>query len=152
MKVLVLIALVIFQSCASRAPLTYKQTCGAKGMVLAGVREDSGSTSSYSYDYGRLSGYYDGESVQCVVPQNKKQECEAHIYGQAARPIMEYNDGIGGKRVLTGAGYYALILPGIGLKLYYDKQRDLAVQKAMEIEKEAFYGCSISEEREPASK
>lgn len=157
MKSVFLIILLSITSCASRAPLSYKQSCGAKGMVLAGVNSQSGTFSGGSYNYQSNSyissrDSYDGESVQCVVPQTKKQECEASVYGQAAQPVLEYNDGYGTKRFLTGLGYYALIAPGIGFKLYYDSQLDKAVAKSREIEKEAFYGCNQSEERYPASK
>lgn len=151
LNILVFAALV---SCATRAPLTYKQECGYKGMVLAGVNTQSGTVSGSAYNWKTNSTsyndeYYEGESVQCVVPKNKKEACEAEVYGQAAAPLNEYNSGYQGKKFLTGLGYYALILPGVGLKFYYDGQRDKAVYQAKEIEKDALYSCS--NEREIAS-
>lgn len=150
MKVVLLVMLLVLVSCASRAPMTYKQSCGAKGMVLAGVRSDSGSTSSYNMNYGAVNGSYDGESISCVVPQNAKQECEALVYQKAARPVLEYNSSYQSKKFLSGLGYYAFIVPGIGLKLYYDGQVDQAVAEAQKIEDTHLIDC-VNVERDTAS-
>lgn len=149
MKVVLLVVLLSLASCATRAPLSYNQKCGLKGMVLAGVNEESGDTSSYNYNTGRSRGSYEGESVQCVVPKDKKQECQAQIFRQAANPVLEYNDWAETKRFVNGVGYYAFVLPGVGMKLWFDSQRDAAVKQSFELEKEAIIGCA--EDREIAS-
>jgi hypothetical protein len=143
MKILVL--LFVVSSCATYAPRSYKQECGVKGMVLTGVTSDSGSFNSYAG--GR--GNYSSDGVQCVVPSNEFQECQARIYGQASRPVDEYNEWYGTKRFVTGLGYYALIVPGIAAKLFFDHQRDKAVQESYELEDKLSGQCI--ENRVPAN-
>lgn len=154
MKLSILLALSILTvSCATRAPLTYKQKCGVKDMVLIGVTEDSGDTTSYSNSLGSTSGSYRGESIQCKVPTTAVQKCEIEAYKQSMGPIEEYNKLHTGRQVFNGVAYAAFILPGALLKWAFDTQRDDAVKKATEIESTKLATCSQAkvEERTPAT-
>jgi hypothetical protein len=147
----IILCLLVVTSCATRAPLNYNQKCAAKGLVLDGVSEQSGSGSTYSF--ATNSTYVSnssGENISCVVPRNDYQRCQIEVYSKSIAPISEYNEWYKTKEFVNGLGYYALILPGVGLKYYYDSQRDQAINKSSEILKELQYGCS-DVKREAAS-
>jgi hypothetical protein len=65
-----------------------------------------------------------------VVPKTEQDRCEISRSIKIAEPKVEYNDGISGKRTVTGLGYTLFVAPGIIAKILYDKQRREALEQA----------------------
>lgn len=136
MKYLLIAATLFLQSCATYIGLTYDQKCANKGMVLAGANEDTTYGSQYNYNYGLTTARYSSDSVSCRVPANNEERKLVSLEQERLQPINEYNNGYNGKYWLNVLGYYAFILPGVGLKFYFDGQQADAIQKYYEIGRE----------------
>jgi hypothetical protein len=129
MKLLLILSVFILQSCATYIGYTYDQQCANKGMVLSGANETSGVNTYSNGTYGR--SYYD--NVSCRVPANNDEKREIALEQERLYPINEYNSGVRTKQLINGIGYYLLILPGVGLKFWYDHEADQALKKYQEI-------------------
>lgn len=138
-NLILLLSVFLLTSCATRAPKTYKQICADRGMVLAGVSSDSGSGQNY---YTGRTSYY-GESVNCSVPRSKVEECKVVGISESSVPVDEYNEFAETRRFVSGLGYWAFILPGIGLKYAFDTQRDEAYNKGLELQRNAEQSCEV---------
>jgi len=136
-KLMCVITILSFSGCATGIRYNSNQECSARGMVLDGVSisHESARASGYNYYSGtttvNASSSY--ESANCEYPKDDAKKCEAKTYLSSTEPINEYNDGIGGKRLLNGLGYLAFIVPGIVLKIIYDNQRSDAISESRKI-------------------
>lgn len=119
-------------------------------MVLEGVTEDSGS-SSFNVASSTVAGQYFGEQVQCKVPVDEAQKCEAKAHASSLAPLDEYNDKQGIRYVVNGVFYAAFIVPGALMKWAFDNQVEDAVKKSSEIADKNVAACKAPEERTPAS-
>lgn len=125
MKTLAL--LLIVTSCATYIAKTPSDICASQGMKLAGVSSSSGAINGY----GRNNQYATSSNgVQCVVPETAYDKCEAEKLLYVLAPVDEYNSNFDTKYKINELAYFAFILPGIGMKLYYDNQQDKAVTEA----------------------
>lgn len=135
---LTLLILFSLASCATRAPLSYDQKCGLKGMKLTGVSE---STSGGE------------ETLQCAAPANEVQKCEVQAYADSTEPIHEWNKIHGFRYAFNGVGYLAAVVPGALLKWAFDGQQEDVLKKSSAIETEKMKACHAnSDSRIPASK
>ena len=151
-----LLILALLNGCASMAPLSYQERCAVQDMKLAGATQEESRGSAYAYG-SRADGSRGGsvtiaseghaESVQCVMPESDADRCEVKRLKEIARPKQEYNEGIGGKRFITGAGYVLWIVPGVIAKAIYDSELNQAMSGSRQIASERVE-CS----RAPASK
>jgi hypothetical protein len=147
MRILIMALLFTLTSCAGWVATNYRQECAQKGMKLAGV--NSGSGASYNYNYGRTNHY--SENVQCELPKSKKEQCEINAYERSLDPIYEYNEWWRTKDAVTGLGYFAFILPGVGAKMYFESKQEDAIAESRRIAQEELKKCEMAEERAPAS-
>jgi hypothetical protein len=125
----------VFTGCATAIPYSYEESCAMKGMKLKGVDQADSDGYAYNANVGSIYSSSTTTHLRCDVPQNDEEKARINHVQTVVRPKYEYNDGIGTKRFLTGAGYILYILPGIGLKLHYDDQRREAINKAEEIDR-----------------
>jgi hypothetical protein len=154
--ILLSVCILSLSGCATMAPVSYDEHCAVQGMKFTGVTQSSGTefstATAYNYQTGQTanaygSSSYSGQSVSCRPPQNEVEKCEVQHAGAAAAPKIDYNDGIGGKRFLTGTGYVLWIIPGLIAKGAFDSQRDGAIKRSQEIANQ-LPAC----DRSPASK
>jgi hypothetical protein len=129
------------------APISYNEHCALRGMVLSGVSDGVERTFISGGNGGWASGTSQSQNISCSRAKTEEDKCMVRKYTASAQPKAEYNDGYRSKRTLTGVGYYAFILPGVALKLVYDKQLDEAM-KASQDAPGANQDCS----RTPASR
>lgn len=121
-------------------------------MMLKGVSSSEGTGSGYNFNTGVTSTSYSGENVSCEVPKTKVEKCVVSEIQKSLGPVQEYNEWAETKRLVSGLGYWAFILPGVAAKLAFDGQRDTAVKKSRELEVAGESSCEKeAEEREPAS-
>jgi hypothetical protein len=141
------LSLIILASCASNISKSYKQRCSSRDLVLDGVSANNGS--GYSYNYATQSSVtntYSGENLHCVVPKTESQKCEIERDKKILEPIEAYNDK--DAPIKTGLWYIAYVIPGVVAKYVYDSQREDAVKKSKEIEKELAGTCEKIAARE----
>jgi hypothetical protein len=152
MKNLLLIVIALsLSACATMAPMSHKEQCALKGMKLHGVSEESGTTHASAHNWRTrqtidATAFSRSENVVCVVPNDEKEECEIDRIRTAALPKAEYNNEIRAKNLITSAGYFLFIVPGIVAKVAYDAERS----KAIEASKAAYEEANTC--RYPASK
>ena len=139
MKYLVLSILAM--SCANHAIKSYQQVCSSKGMVLSGVTSSSGGGMSYGSNNVAVGSSYSGESIQCLAPTSDYQRCEVDRINKTITPLKDYNAYIGSKRMATGLGYVAFVLPGIGAKMFFDGQLNDAYDASKKIDQETKSEC-----------
>lgn len=129
MKKIILISLML-QGCATAIPLSYREHCALRGMVLDGVSTNSSSGTSVGITEIISVSDESSENIHCSLPRNDADKCMVQNLGKKAAPKAEYNDGIGGKRTLTAIGYVFYVVPGLLLKSVYDNQRDKALEES----------------------
>ncbi len=151
MKTMIIPILSLFiTGCATSAPMSYREHCALKGMVLAGITDDSESASAYNWKTGStVTAYSSSTAVSCKVPESDEEKCEVSRLAQIAEPRAEYNGHLYSKRLITGFGYYALIVPGIVAKVLYDDQLGNVITKSRDIA-QTIPACS-DERRIPAA-
>lgn len=147
MRHLFIVFTLLLSGCAVMAPLSYNEHCATRGMKLAGVSDTNGSSTSFMPGVGAVVSGGRAESVSCEVPQSDADLCKVKYYSATAAPKLEYNDGIGTKRLVTGTGYFLFVLPGVIAKLAYDSQLDGAVDASNDIAKQNASMCSSQANR-----
>lgn len=134
--------------CASPILYTNSSRCALQGMQLEGVSMGDSSGQSYNYrtqsTVNTYSSYY---GVNCSVPKDAISACYVSARREALEPALEYNNGFEMKRLITGLGYTAFIVPGVIAKFYYDSEAIAAATKSLELRKAAEAKCG----RYPAS-
>ncbi|MGE3683081.1 MAG: hypothetical protein AB7G93_15270 [Bdellovibrionales bacterium] len=146
--------------CATAIPLTDKESCAIRDLKLVGVDTGYGTsvgfatvTSTNSSHSARVSstGHSYGEFRQCRLPATDEDKSEIENLKAEATPKLRYNQNIRQKKIWTGIGYVAYIIPGIVLKVSYDNQYDEAVNESAKIREENL-GRQKLQQRTPANK
>ena len=131
-KIILILCLGIFvNGCATVIPISPKETCAAQDMKLVGVDRMYVST----WSYGNGAGNSSGANVRCDVTSDAKEKFDIQKTKEIARPKFEYNSDYSTKRLLTGAGYYLVVIPGIVAKIIYDMKYDEAIERSNQIER-----------------
>lgn len=147
MKKLILFALFL-SGCATPVAYNHSEKCALVGMKLNGAQIQESAGTAYNWDSGTTTINIYSEGVNCSLPKTSEEACTINAWREVANPKVEYNEGIGAKKLITGVGYVIYIFPGLIAKIGFDSQAKMSIRKSMEIAKTAFQKC----ERAPASK
>jgi hypothetical protein len=141
MKILILLWLTLaLLGCATAIPYTAEEQCALGAMHLVGLDFQSGSSHAVASNGRSAVAHSYGTAVRCETPKSEAESSHVAIVRQSLDPKIEYNNAIGGKRLMTGIGYVLWIVPGIGLKLYFDSEYDNAVEQSYKIRSELSSG------------
>jgi hypothetical protein len=139
MRIIIILSL-LTTGCATPAWRSYNQDCASRGMALSGVTTTTGDATHLVG--GRLmASDYEEEQVSCHIPKSDYEQCMIRAHAESLKPLQDYNEWIGAKRTLTGLLYFPVVLPGVGLKLYFDKQREVAYKESESIERKIASEC-----------
>jgi hypothetical protein len=124
MKTLTLIILIsgILSACATAIPYSNEEECAKVGMVPDGVAIGSASTIGYNYNAGVTTVSTSSSTLMCRVPTSQVQQCQVKHLQESMAPKERYNSKIGEKKLLTGLAYLIYVIPGIGVKLMFDRE------------------------------
>lgn len=146
----VALAISLATACVHPVPMTPQETCGVRGMVVAGISvSESNSSDVVIGNNGRSavvtsSGYAEG--VSCRPPQTEAERCDVEVGAAGAGPKADWQD-VRGKRALVYLGVLAFILPGIIIGAIFSSNRGDAEVASVNAADDARFECGARQER-----
>jgi hypothetical protein len=136
--------------CATVAPVSYQERCAAKGLTLSGVSSGSSQAIASGTRGGvvTVNGY--SENVHCEVPKTEPEKCETNRLAKMAEPKLNYNRNLYLRNMGIMVGYIFYVVPGVGLKLWADKDYDSAMAETKKIEQGSVNSCAAETKQDVA--
>ena len=154
MKFLILLPLFVV-GCVTAIPLTSQETCSVEGMVPSGLVIGNESGGGVVSQYGSNNIYVSSQSVSrnvmCRPIANESEKCGLFASRKAQSVKSEFNNSVGGKRMLTGVGY-VIFWPGLIANYIFESQKSDTMTRASQTFESESMMCEKSEVRVPATK
>jgi hypothetical protein len=129
---LVAVTVVAAAGCMHALPLSYSETCGIRGMAMAGaVVSDGGANSTVSDSRGHTSTAYassHSDTAVCARAVTFQEQCE--VRAAAIAGAIKADFAVRSRNFALGVGYVLYVLPGVILYFLFDSQANATMREA----------------------
>lgn len=136
-------------ACIHRIGVGNHQECAQEGMILEGINVGSGTAHTRSSNFNTYDTVTNSRQVQCAIPKTDADKCALDVYERSLAPLHRFNQGVPGKNILIGVGYCLYIIPGIVGLIYFNGQKDEALDDSDQMIKTSLKSCEQTPEPTP---